>query len=235
MLSVTLPPQTRSRQSADLHAPGLTRRRTCSVVLAWLWAVGCIALGCTSGGGGPPAPASVLCAARAGRITGAAALEAGNGDGDLVPRDDGARWEASRGPQGGFHILLGVRTHGLGPTALVRWEYQDADGGTLRPWQQAAVCLESTSYGAQQALGMVAQMGLGPPRCSAMACGVNGFVLAVKVTDASGRQAVVYRRVAGMDFAGNPDPCERDAGVTDAGGDCAPYALNAFFVDAGPF
>ncbi|MEW5855265.1 MAG: hypothetical protein AB2A00_41190 [Myxococcota bacterium] len=183
----------------------------------------------------PPSPSSVRCQLQSGSVEGPPQVELGGGQSAFEPHRDGERWRGDRGPQGGQHVWLSLRTRGLGPEVTVRWEMRAQDGGAFRPWSQSPECLTAGEHdGEQEVVGVAARLGLGPPRCSPEVCGTEPFELHVKVFDKTGASASARKVVAGVDLPMD-DPCQRDAGIPDGGDELCRALAHEFYADAGPF
>ncbi|MEW5855049.1 MAG: hypothetical protein AB2A00_40105 [Myxococcota bacterium] len=171
-------------------------------------------------------PATATCRAFSGVISGDPKLEMGSGYNTFVPVENGGRWLAGFGQQGGAHLWLSMRTQGVGPRVQVTYRMEEPDGRLITEGGPSHLCLNAGS-GGQEALGVLAFIpDPYPEGCSRILCG-GPFVFSMTLTDTDGHSLTDKRDVSGVDVGESnsdraPPPCN-DAGppadcpATDAG------------------
>ncbi|MEW5851693.1 MAG: hypothetical protein AB2A00_23085 [Myxococcota bacterium] len=198
--------------------------------LAWGLSLLGLAAACptTSGGPGGTTGGVGSCPAGPGIIAGDPQLTIGRGSSEFVAVADGDRWTAARGPQGGQHLWLSVRTVGLGPEVQPSYRYLEPDGGVIFESAGTRTTVCARVGGGQEKTGLTAFLPNESVPLHRLLC-QGPFLLRVTVSDETGATAEDQRLVGGVD----PDPesfvpfrfrCDAgassdDGGPSDAGPD----------------
>lgn len=148
---------------------------------------------------------NATCGLSAGRVDGNPRMTMGTGAQQYIARNNGDRWLANFGQQGGAHLWLAFESAGIGPQVDVSYRMSELDGGAIYTGSPVPVCLSAAENGGQMSAGLMGFIDYTfPEPCSRILCGPP-FKVSITVSDDNGHSLSDERLVNGVDIGDDLD------------------------------